>query len=57
MFGIIVLVICAAAYVINYYAPQMPSAVRLILNVVFVLVIVFLVLDLFGLYRLPFAIK
>ena len=55
-FGIIVLVICCAAYILWKFVPE-PPIFRTILYVVFGLILVFLVLDLFGLFPLPFRIK
>jgi predicted membrane channel-forming protein YqfA (hemolysin III family) len=56
MFGIIVLVLCCAAYILYRFVPD-PPIFRTILYVVFGLILVFLVLDLFHLYPLPFSIK
>lgn len=56
IFAIVVVVILAALYLINYlWTP--PRPVQVIINVVAGLVLFFCLLDLFGLMSLPFKLK
>lgn len=55
-FGIVVLILIAAAYVVNYLFPTMPRAIRIFANIVIAFVLLFMVLDLFGLMSLPFKL-
>lgn len=54
MFGIVILVIMAAAYLINYVFPAIPRIIRILVNIALGFVVLFLVLALFKLMPLPF---
>jgi len=56
VFFIIVVVVCCAAYILWKFVPE-PPIFRTILYVVFALILLFCVLDLFGLFPLPFKVK
>lgn len=56
VFAVVLIIIIAAWYLItNLITP--PRPVQIVLNVVAVLVVVFLLLDVFGLMSLPFKLK
>lgn len=53
-FAIIIIILCAAYYLITRLIPEIPNAVIIVLRVVFALVALFLLLALFKLMPLPF---
>ena len=57
VFGIVVVIVLAALYVLNWVFPSPSRPIQVIINVVAALVIFFCVLALFDLMPLPFRLK